>query len=676
MKNCPTERIRNFVLAGQAGAGKTSLSDLILFKGGAVSRQGSVDAGTSVSDFRKEEQDRKSSIYSAILNTAWKDGHFFFVDTPGSSDFCGDALNAITASDLLVLVVDAAQGIGPGTIRAWRMARDLHLPRMVFVNGCDKEEADFERTIDQLKETCIKKASVALTIPVGEKSKFSAVASVLGSDAASRSPEVEENHNALVECIAESDEELMNKFFEEGTLSDEDILHGLRKAVLTENVVPIFAGSVAKNIGVDELLDFISQYGPAPTDPIPVNLASGTVDRAGTTPVGYVFKSVNDTFIGQLTYIRILSGTFKKDMELVNTSNQGTERLGGLLRIQGKNQEAVDEAGAGEIIAVAKLKNTGMLEILSGGANDIVMAPVDYPQPTTMYSITAVAKGEDDKLAAALARLLAEDKTLTMTRNPETHQTIISGQGDQQINLLVNRMKNDFKVQVALEPPRVAYRETVRSIGKAEFRHKKQSGGHGQFAEVHMRLEPFQGETAGEEYQFGNEVVGGAIPKNFIPAIEKGVAETRLSGPLSHSKCINFKAVVFFGKYHPVDSSEMAFKIATRGAFRAAMAQAKPELLEPIMNLTIEFPDEYMGAIQGDLNTRRGRILGMDRLDGQQVLTAEMPLAEVYKYPSQLRSMTQGRGFFKMKFDRYDPVPSAIAKQIQEAAAKEEEDEE
>ena len=675
MKKCSTDRVRNFVLAGQTGSGKTSLSDLILFKGGAVSRQGSVDAGTSVSDFRKEEQDRKISIYSAILNTPWKDGHFFFVDTPGSTDFCGDALNAINATDLLVLVVDAAQGIGPGTIRAWRLARELHLPRMVFVNGCDRDDADFEGIIEQLKTSCIKKASVAITIPVGQKAKMSGVASVITQADASKSAEAEENHNALIECIADSDEELMMKWMEEGTLSDEDILHGLRKAVLNENIVPIFAGSVAKDLGVNELLDFIADYGPMPTDAVPVKLTSGTIDRTSGDAVGYVFKSVNDTFIGQMTYIRVLSGTFKKDMDFTNTSNQGKERMGDLLCIQGKNQEKIEEAGPGEIIAVAKLKNTGMLDVLSTGATDIVYAPVNYPQPVTMYAISAVAKGEDDKLAAALGRMLAEDKTLKMERNAETHETIVCGMGDQQINLLKGRMQNDFKVQVALNTPRVAYRETVKGTGSAEFRHKKQSGGHGQFAEVHMRLEPFQG-TAEEEYQFGNEVTGGAIPKNFIPAIEKGVAETRLSGPLSHSKCINFKAVVFFGKYHPVDSSEMAFKIATRGAFRAAMAQAKPELLEPIMSLTIEFPDVYTGAIQGDLNTRRGRILGMEMQDGQQVLTAELPLSEVYTYPTQLTSMTKGCGSFSMKFDRYDPVPSAIAKKIQEAAAKEEEEEE
>ena len=669
MKNCAPERIRNFVVVGHAGAGKTALADLMLFKAGAVSRQGSVDNGTSVSDFRKEEQERKSSIYSAVLNCAWKDGHFFFVDTPGSTDFCGEALNAINAADLMVLVVDATAGIGPGTIRAWRMARNLHLPRMVFINGLDRDNADYDGVLDALRQSLVKNASVPMTKPVGAKANLSGVTSVLaGGD--------EDAHAELVEAVASSDDDLMEKYMESETLSDEDLLHGLRKAVLTENLIPVFAGSVAKDIGVAEMMDFILDYGPAPTDDIPVKLSSGSIDRKGAAAVGYVFKSVNDAFIGQLSYIRVLSGTFKKDLDLTNTTNQNKERLGNLLLIQGKGQEPIDEAGPGEIVAVAKLKNTGMLDVLSTGATDIVYEPVTYPQPTTMYAITATAKGEDDKLSSALQRLMSEDKTLEVERNPETHETIIKGMGDLQINLLTARIKNDFKVATALATPRVAYRETVKGTGSAVFRHKKQSGGHGQFAEVHMRVEPFAG-TAEEEYQFGNEVVGGAISKNYIPAIEKGVAETRLVGPLSHSKVINFKAVVFFGKEHPVDSSEMAFKIATRGAFRAAMAQAKPELLEPIMSLKIEFPDEYTGTIQGDLNSRRGRVLGMMSEDGLQELTAEMPLAEVYTYPMQLRSMTQGRGSFTMTFDRYDPVPAVLAKKIEEAtaAADKEEDE-
>lgn len=670
MKNCAPGKIRNFVLAGMAGAGKTSLADLMLFKSGAVSRQGSVEGGTSISDFRKEEQEKKCSIYSAVLNCPWKECHFFFTDTPGGTDFCGEALNAISAADMLVLVVDAATGIGPGTLRAWRYARELHLPRCIFINACDKDEADFERKLDLLRGTCVKKSCVPLTVPNGRKSGFTGINKVFNENGIDP-----QYRTSVVEAIAESTDELLEKYLDKGDLSDEDILNGLRSAVATEKLIPIFSGSVTRDIGVNELMDFIAAYGPAPTDDIPVNLASGEIVRDGNDAVGYVFKSVNDAFIGQLTYMRIFSGTFSSDSEVVNSTRQSRERIGSLLHVQGKGQANVETAGAGEIVAIAKLKNTGMMDILASRQLEVAMKPVDYPQPTTMFAISAVNKGEEDKLAAALQRMMAEDLTLKVERNPETHQTIVSGMGDQQISMMSARLKNDFKVAVNLDTPRVPYRETVKGVGEDMFRHKKQSGGHGQFAEVHLRIEPFAG-TQEEEYQFGNEVVGGAIPKNFIPAIEKGVAETRLAGPLSNSKVINFKAVVFFGKYHPVDSSEMAFKIATRGAFRAAMAKAKPELLEPVMSLVIEFPDEYMGAVQGDLNGRRGRILGMDRQDGLQQVTAEVPLAEVYTYPQQLRSMTQGRGAFTMKFERYEPVPAAIARKIQEEAKKEEAEEE
>ncbi len=641
----------------------------MLFKAGAVPRLGNVDAGTSISDFRKEEQEHKGSIYSAILNCKWKDGHFFFVDTPGSIDFCGDSMNAIEAADMLVLVVDASTGIGPGTMRAWRQARDLKIPRAIFINCCDKDGADFDTKLEILRQTCIRKSSVPVTLPVGIQAGLTGVAGVFSDDIA-KLENGDAAKRAMMEAIADSDDALMEKYLETDNLSDEDMLNGLRNAVLHEKVVPIFAGSVTKDLGVTELMDFILDYGPSPLDEVPVKLESGSINRTGAGAVGYVFKSVNDPFIGQLTYMRVYSGKFTSDSEVQNITRQGKERFGSLLHIQGKAQEVVAEAGPGEIVALAKLKSTSMGDVISTGACDAVFAPVSYPQPTCLYAINTTNKGEDDKLAAGLNRLLAEDRTLKVERNSETHQTIISGMGDQQIKLVTNRLKNDFKVSVELTAPRVPYRETVKAVGQDMYRHKKQSGGHGQFAEVHLRLEPFAGNQE-EEYQFGNEVVGGAVPKNYIPAIEKGIAETRLEGPLSHSKVINFRAVVFDGKYHDVDSSEMAFKIATRGAFRAAMAKAKPELLEPIMTITIEFPDEYMGAIQGDLNSRRGRILGMDRQDGMQVVTAEVPLAEVYSYPAQLRSMTQGRGCFTMKFERYEPVPSAIAKKVQEAAAKE-----
>lgn len=648
----------------------------MLFKSGAVSRRGSVDNGTSVSDYRQEEQERKSSIFSSVLHCPWQDGHFFFIDTPGNSDFCGDAMNAINVADCMVLVVDAMLGIGPGTIRAWRQASDRNLPRLIFINGCDRDQANFESVLDNLRLNYGRNACIPYILPEGEKAACKSVACVMGDVSGPFAAHAEEYKQALIEAVAESDEALMNKYFEEGELSPEELAGGFRKAVLAGSLVPIFCGSADKDLGVAELMDGILAMAPAPQDNVSVNMSEGELDRAVHDTLGFVFKSVNDAFIGQMNYVRIFSGLVKADSELHNSNKNSKERIGNLLVMQGKEQITVDEAGPGEIVAIAKLKNTGLNDVLGSRTSSLKFAPVVYPQPTTSYAVSAAAKGEEDKLGAGLTRLSAEDPTLVIERNPETHQTVVNGMGDLHINLVVSRLKNDFKVGVNLETPRVPYRETVNGVGTAQFRHKKQSGGHGQFAEVHLRVEPFQG-TPEEEFQFGNEVVGGNIPKNYIPAVEKGIIETRIAGPLSRSKVINFKAVVFDGKYHDVDSSEMAFKIATRGAFREAMAKAKPMLLEPIMNLKIMFPEEYMGAISGDLNSRRGRILGMDREDGMQVLMAELPLAESYTYPTLLRSMTQGRGSFEMRFERYEPVPAQLAAKIQEDVAKlQEEDEE
>ena len=673
MKNCAPEKIRNFVLAGHAGSGKTTLTDLMLFKAGIVGRQGSVDNGTSVSDFRKEEQEKKGSIYTSVLHLPWKDGHFFFLDTPGNSDFCGEAINAINICDMMILVIDANLGIGPGTIRAWKHAAERKLPRMIFINGCDRDQADVANLLETVRESYGRTNCVPCTLPIGEKAQFSAVAKVLSDDA---SGEAAKYKQQLTDGIAESDEKLMEKYLEAGELTAEELSVGFKKGVLSSDLIPIFCGSAAKDIGITELMDAIMEFGPTPLDNVQIRLDEGEIDRSSTDSVGYVFKSVNDSFIGQMNYIRIFSGTMTSNTELFNSNKSATERIGNLLQIQGKDQAVVESAGPGEFVAIAKLKNTGLNDVLGNRPVAAKFSAIVYPQPTTSYAASATAKGEEDKLAQGLAKLAAEDPTIQIERNTETKQTILSGMGDQQINLIVDRLKNESKVAVTLETPKIPYRETINAIGTAQYRHKKQSGGHGQFAEVHMRLEPYTPAEGEPDFVFASEVVGGNIPKNFIPAIEKGVIETRVNGPLSGSLVTNFKAVVFDGKYHPVDSSEMAFKIATRRAFRDAMAKAKPILLEPIMSLKIIFPEEYMGAISGDLNSRRGRILGMDREDGLQVVNAEVPLAEVYSYPMQLRSMTQGRGSFEMKFERREQVPQAIAAKIQESMAAEDEDDE
>ena len=661
MKNCPVDKIRNFVLAGHAGAGKTTLADLLLFKSGAVGRKGSVDNGTSVSDFRAEEQERKNSIYTGILHCPWKDGHFFFADTPGNTDFCGEAMNAINMCDMMILVIDAMSGIGPGTIRAWNQARDRNMPRMIFINGCDRDQVNIEGTLENVTNSYGKTVCIPCTIPDGSAATFKGVHSVLADDAPA---EAEDYKSALMDAIAESDEALMEKYLETMELSADEIASGFKKAVIAGTLVPIFFGSANKDLGVAELADAILTFGPSPLEDIPMNIAEGELDRKSPNALGYVFKSVNDSFIGQMNYICILSGTFKSDSELTNATKNGKERVGNLLQIQGKDQATIEEAGPGEFVAIAKLKNTGLNDVLATGDVSVKFGPVKYPQSTTFYAVSAVAKGEEDKLGAGLKRLQDEDPTIVIDRNPETKQTIVSVMGDQYMNLMVARLKKDFKVEVALDTPRIAYRETINGTGTAQFRHKKQSGGHGQFAEVHLRLEPYTPEEGGEDFAFANEVVGGNIPKNYIPAVEKGVGETRLVGPLSRSKVINFKAVVYDGKYHDVDSSEMAFKIATRGAFRAAMANAKPMLLEPIMTLKIVFPEEYMGAISGDLNSRRGRIEGMDPQNGTTEIHSLVPLSEMFGYATSLRSRTQGRGVYTMQPEHYEPVPKSIQEKV------------
>ncbi|MBR4901799.1 MAG: GTP-binding protein, partial [Victivallales bacterium] len=464
MKNCPADKIRNFVLAGHAGAGKTTLADLLLFKSGAVGRKGSVDNGTSVSDFRAEEQERKNSIYTGILHCPWKDGHFFFADTPGNTDFCGEAMNAINMCDMMILVIDAMSGIGPGTIRAWNQARDRKMPRMIFINGCDRDQVNIEGTLENVVNSYGKTVCIPCTIPDGSAATFKGVHSVLAADAPA---EAEDYKSALMDAIAESDEALMEKYLETMELSDEEIATGFKKAVIAGTLVPIFFGSANKDLGVAELADAILTFGPSPLEDIPMNIAEGELDRKSSNALGYVFKSVNDSFIGQMNYIRILSGTFKSDSELTNATKNSKERVGNLLQIQGKDQATIEEAGPGEFIAIAKLKNTGLNDVLATGDVSVKFGPVKYPQSTTFYAVSAVAKGEEDKLGAGLKRLQDEDPTIVIDRNPETKQTIVSCMGDQYMNLMVARLKKDFKVEVALDTPRIAYRETINGTGTA-----------------------------------------------------------------------------------------------------------------------------------------------------------------------------------------------------------------
>lgn len=675
MKGLSPNQIRNFALAGHAGCGKTTLADLMLYKAGVVNRIGSVDQGTSISDYRAEEHERKSSIYSAVLNCPWKDHHFFYVDTPGYADFFGETKAALMVADTALIVVDGAAGIEMGTIRAWKTAKENGIPRAFFITGLDRDQADFAGTLSALQDAYGATTCIPFTIPVGEKADLNRVVNVLRETDVpdSVTTTVAEYRESLMDTIAESSEELMTKYLEGEELSDEEISRGLHESIRKGDIVPVFAGSASKDVGVEELMNGIVNLFPGPLAGRTVALKDGelTCSEEVAESLGVVFKSVSDPFIGQLTFMRVYTGTFKSDQDAHNITNGDKERLGSLLVVNGKQQEQVDAAGPGEIIAIAKLKATGMNDTLSMQVTTKEFAPIAFPKPSMSYAVYPVNKGDDEKINAGLARLAEEDPTISFVRDPETHESVLSGLGDQHLQNVITRLKAGGRLEVDLRTPKVPYRETITGVGTATYRHKKQTGGHGQFAEVHLRVEPY----GDDNFMFDNEVVGGNIPKNFIPAVEKGVVEAKSRGPLAGCQVINIKAVVFDGKHHPVDSSEMAFKIASRGAFREAVQSARPQLLEPIMKLRIMFPEEYMGDISGDLNSRRGRILGMGHEEGLQFVNAEVPLAEAFSYATQLRSITQGRGSFEMEFDRYETVPTNLVPAIQEAAQRAEDEE-
>lgn len=653
---------RTFVVAGHPGSGKTSLCDLLLFKAKAVDRLGSVDQKNSVSDFSPEEQEKHSSIYSSALNCVWKDTMFFILDTPGYGEFVGECISAMRAADAALVVLDGVEGPQVGTARAWRIARQRGIPRFGLVNRLERERADFAATLEKMRANHGKTVVLPVTWPVGREGNFSRVIHVLTENdvPAEIAAEVAECRELWMDAIAETDEELMTRYLEGQPLTPEEIKKGMKAAVLGCKVIPVFAGSSIKDIGITELMDAMVELFPSALERKPLAIAdgSGLPVREDGPGLGLVFKNINDPFIGQLTFVRVLSGSFKSDGEVLNLTRESKERLGQFMLMNGKMQTPVSEAGPGYIVALAKLKDVHINDTLSTAPGKM-LAPIDFPKPTMSYAVTAAKSGEDEKVTAALQKIAGCDATVRLFRDPETHELLLTGMGDQHLAIVAKRLRDVYKVEAVLSTPKIPYRETITANGEGSYRHKKQSGGSGQFAEVHLRICPNQ---AGHE--FVNEVVGGSIPKNFIPAVEKGVADAMGRGPLVGCPVERVKVAVFDGKYHPVDSNEMAFKIAGRMAFREAMSKAKPVLLEPIMNVHIHIPGSFTGDITGDLNHRRGRILGMDTDEGMDVVNAEVPLAEMHKYTTELRSMTQGRGSFEMDFARYEQVPANVAAEI------------
>lgn len=687
MKTYKTEDIRNLALIGHSGSGKTNLTEAMLFVTGVTKRQGKVADKNTISDFTKEEMEHGTSISTSIIPIEWRDRKLNLIDTPGYFDFVGEINGALRAAEAALIVIDATAGIEVGTEKVWKYCEQIDLPRIVFVNKIDDENVSFKRVMQDIEERFGKKV-IPFTIPIGEGADFLGVTDVIfqkGYHYENGTPSpVELSHDQelaterlyeiIAEVVAESDEVLMEKYFSGEKFTREELLRGVVTAVLEGRAIPLLVGSAEKSIGIDLLLNVISTYMPAPNDPranLGFRVESGEERKVSVDEPfsAVVFKTLTDPFVGKLSIFKVVSGSLKKGDELYNSTKDQAEKMGGLLTLRGKTQMETSEVVAGDIGVLSKLNTTQTGDTLSDKDHKVIFKKIKYPEPTLSIAIEPKAKGDEEKIGQSLAKLNEEDPSFTVVRNPETKQLVLSGQGNVQLSVILEKLKNQFGVEVVQIPLRIAYRETIKGSATVQGKHKKQSGGAGQYGDVHMRFEPTE-----EEFIFEEEVFGGAVPRNYFPAVEKGIRESLEKGILAGYPVVNVKAVLTDGSYHPVDSNEMAFKIAASLAFKKGMEEAKPILLEPIMKVEVNIPEDYMGDVMGDMNKRRGRILGMDsQNDGSQLIIAEAPHAELFEYAIDLRSMTQARGNFKMDFARYEEVPTQIAEKIiEESKANEE----
>ena len=683
------KRKRNVALAGHASAGKTTLAEQILFKAGITSRIGKVEEGNTVMDFEAEEISRGSSISSAFHTIPWKKQDVMLIDTPGDLNFFEDAPGCFQAVESIVAVVDAADGIKVKTEEAMEIAENMNKPCAVFINKLDKENADFAAIIESFEEQCKIKAS-AMQFPIIGESTLKGYVDLITNKAyeydeegnekeikipADAAADAETERMALIENIAEADDEMIEKYLDGEKLSDEEIITGLKKAFINRLFAPVFFGTALNGAGSQALMNFIADAAPCPLDANPVKAKTENGDdiELKTDPDGpfaaYVFKTIVDPYAGMLNIFKIVSGKLGKDGTFLNVEKDEKERFSQLYIPEGKGQKTVAEANAGDIVAVSKLKKTRTGDTLCDPENIVKIPQIKAKLPVISFAVEAEDKGEEDKVFTALAKLIDEDTALKLERNDETRQMILSGAGFLHVETAVARLKRKFKVGAALKTPKIPYKETITKSIRVQGKHKKQSGGHGQYGDCWVKFEPL---ASGEGFVFEDKIVGGVIPKQYIPAVEKGIAESKDKGILAGYPCVDFKAIVDDGSYHSVDSSEQAFKVAGSLAYKAAMAKAAPVLLEPIMKIEIIAPEESMGDIMGDLNSRRGRVQGMDSEGKKSIVKAEIPLAEVQKYAPELRSMTGGKGTFAVEFSHYEQVPPDISQKVIDAAAQEE----
>jgi elongation factor G len=684
MNEYKSEKIRNVVLVGHSSAGKTSLAEVLLYNTGAVNRLGKVDDNTSISDFDPEEQRRKISINTSLIPCEWNGYKINILDTPGYVDFAGEVKSALRAADCAIVVVDAVAGVEVGTELVWQYADEAKKPRFIIINKLDRENADYDKVLNQLRER-FGKMVVSLQIPIGQESNFKGEVNVVNRKAfigekdgevpADLKSRLEEERSKLMEVAAEADDKLIEKFLNGEELNDEEMKLGLDLGLKAGTLAPVLCASATQNIGASYLLKFIADYAPAPADAPAIvgqNIATKKEEKLPTNETGplasFVFKTMADPFVGKLTYFRVYSGIMESDSRVHNSRTGAEERIGQLYVLRGKEQIAIKKLVAGDIGAVAKLQDTATGDTLCDKGHQLALPPVVYPNPVYSVALTPKTKTDLDKMGAALQRLVEEDPTLRVYRDHDTGESIMSGMGDSHVDIAVRRLKQKFGVELLTGVPKLPYKETITKVTKVQGRHKKQTGGRGQFGDTWVRFEPL---PRGGGFEFAEEVFGGSVPNSFIPAVEKGMREILSKGVLAGFPTVDFRAVLYDGSYHPVDSSEIAFKLAAHKAFKTGIPTAGPVLLEPIMNIVVNVPEQFMGDVIGDLNTKRARVQGMDQKGVWSVVTAQAPLAEIQRYATDLRSMTQGRGYFSMEFSHYDTVPSHIASQIIEKAKKE-----
>ena len=687
MKTYAPDAIRNVGLFSHMGLGKTTLAEAMLFNAGAINRMGRVDEGTTTSDYDPDEHRRTMSVQVSLLPIEWKNSKINVLDTPGYADFVGDVMSALRVVDGAVIVADAVSGLEVGTEQAWEYCRERDLPRIVVVNRMDRENANFERTLEQLRET-FGKCVVPVQVPIGSRDQYRGVVDLLdrkalmfgengqvteGEIPADLSDEVQSFADQLMESVAETDDELIIKYLDGTPLTHDEVIHGVHEGVRSGSIVPVISSAALANKGIGLLLDAITTFLPSPVEAGAINVTEeGKEVELPPDPDGplaaLVFKTLADPFIGKLTYFRVYSGTLKPDTQVWNATKEKDERIGTVMTMRGKNQDSVTAVPAGDIAAVAKLAVTSTGDTLGQKDRPLIVAPISFPEPVFSAAVEAKSRQDQDRMGPALQRIQEEDPSIHVRRDVETGQTIISGLGDSHVEITVERIKRKFGAELTVGPLRVPYRETIRAEATAEGRFVRQTGGHGQYGVCSVKLEPL---PRGTGYEFADKIVGGVVSHSFRPAVDKGIQEAMAEGVVAGYPLVDVRATLFDGKEHAVDSSEMAFKIAGSMAFKAAAEKAGVALLEPVVKVEVTVPDQYTGDIMGDLSTKRGRVHGMNPTGtGSTTIEADVPMAEMVRYAADLRSMTQGRGRFKMAFDHYDEVPGNVAQKVIEQSRK------